>query len=114
MHGILRAVAMLLLVTMAAMPGAQAMPFPAMQPGHLAGCHGHAPSPPVPSPTNYQCCVSGHHAAIPNAVFSIYSTAAQVCSLVDSDRDGLEFVSFGSSLLVAPSYSPPGAVPLRI
>ena len=114
MHGILRMVALLLLITMSAMPSAQAMPFPAAQTGHPAGCHGHGPATPLPSQTDFQCCANGHQAAMPNAAFSIYSTAAQVCSLVDSDRDGLEFVSFGSSLLVAPSYSPPGAVPLRI
>jgi len=113
MQGMLRAVAVLLLITMAAMPGAQAMPFPAVQSGH-PGCHGHAPASPVSSPTNYQCCVSGHHAAMPNAAFSIGSMAAELCSLEHSERANLRFVSFPSAVLALPSNSPPGAAPLRI
>jgi hypothetical protein len=113
MHGILRMVAVLLLIAMAAMPAAQAMPFPAAPSGH-PGCHGHAPITPVPSPTNYQCCVSGHHAAMPGAAFSIGSMAAERCSLEQSERPNLRFVSFPSAVLAVPNSSPPGATPLRI
>ena len=113
MHGILRMVAVVLLIAMAAMPAAQAMPFPAAPSGR-PGCHGHAPASPLPSPTNYQCCVSGHHAAMPSAAFSIGSMAAELCSLEQSERAHLQFGSFPSALLALPNSSPPGAAPLRI
>lgn len=106
-------VAVVLLVAMAAMPAAQAMPFPAAQSGH-PGCHGHAPATPVPSPTNYECCVSGHHTAMPNVAFSLGSIVAELCSLEQSERANLRFVSFPSTVLALPSNSPPGAAPLRI
>ena len=39
----------------------------------LPGCHSHKPTAPaVPAPTSYQCCVNGHHAAIPEWV--VYSS----------------------------------------
>ncbi|HEY6370975.1 MAG TPA: hypothetical protein VIX37_10375 [Candidatus Sulfotelmatobacter sp.] len=114
MHGLLRMVAVVLLLTMAAMPGAQAMPFPAVEAAHPAGCHGQGPATPVPSPTNYQCCANGHQAAMPNAAFSIGLMVAQICSLEHCDGAGLRFVSLPSAVFVVPSNSPPGAVPLRI
>ena len=113
MHGILRMVGVVLLIATAAMPAAQAMPFPAAPSGH-PGCHGHAPATPVPAPTNYQCCVSGHHAAMPGAAFSIASMPAELCSLEHCERANLRFVSFPSAVLAILSNSPPGAVPLRI
>jgi len=115
MHGILRTVAMLLLVTMAlGLPGAEAMPSVAPA-GHAAGCHGHQPSTPSPVPTSYQCCVNGHHAAIPNLSFCLGFVAAQVSSLDSSDGPGLALlVRLNSSLLEYASDSPPNAAPLRI
>ena len=113
MHGILRMVAVVLLLAMADMPATQAMPFPVAQSGH-PGCHGHAPVTPVPSPTNYQCCVSGHHVAMPSAAFCIGSIAAELCCLEPIERAKLRFDSFPSAVLALPSNSPPGAAPLRI
>ena len=115
MHGILRAVLVLLLITMAAMPGAQAMPFPAVQAAHPAGCHGHEPAPPVPSPTNFQCCVSGHDAAIPNAAGAMRPLVAKSATL--DGRGDLALAStfsahFSSNVVTA--SSPPGIAPLRI
>ncbi len=53
-------VAVVLLIAMAAVPDAQAMPFPAVQTPHPAGCHSHGPATPSPAPASYQCCVTGH------------------------------------------------------
>ncbi len=89
MYGILRTDAVLLIFTMGcALIGAHAQLFPAAQASHPAGCHGRGPGipsrshfpAPIPAPTSYQCCVNGHHAAIPNAAFSLRSMAAQLCS----------------------------------
>jgi len=115
MHRVLRMVAtVLLLATVSAWPGAATMPFgtPA---GHAAGCHGHEPATPSPAPASYQCCVSGHHAAIPNLSFSLRVVAAQVGGLDGSDGPGLRLlVRLNAATLVVPADSPPGPVPLRI
>jgi hypothetical protein len=114
MHGILRMVAVVLLIAMASMPAAQAMPAPAATSGH-PGCHGQAPATPVPSPTNYQCCVSGHHWTIPSLWSSMRPLLAQVAKL-----DGGEDLALAStfslhfSLNAATASCPPGIAPLRI
>jgi len=120
MHGILRTAAMALLVTMAAaLPEAHGLQVPAAQTEHRAGCHGrfstipsHSPSP---SPTSYQCCVSGHHAAIPYGAFSLRSAAAQ-CGRLDHGDDLAPKIALGQDPtgVIVSSYSPPGTSPLRI
>jgi hypothetical protein len=115
MHGIVRMVATLLVLTVAALPGALAMPPVPAPAGHAAGCHGHGPANPKHLPTSYQCCVSGHHAAVPTVSFSLRGVATQVGSL--DGVDGLRFallLSVNSAVLIFPSNSPPGLTPLRI
>jgi len=126
MHGSWRIVGLVLLIaTAAALPGAQAMPsLPAAPASHPAGCHSHGPinvpvnhgpAIPSPAPVSYQCCVSGHQAALPNVVFSLRSHAALLCNLNDG-------ASLGSNILpdilpvvfVVPSDSPPITGSLRI
>jgi hypothetical protein len=124
MQGSLRTVAVLLLVIMApALGGEPALAFPGAQavllhPVHLhpAGCHGPKPvAPASPLPTSYQCCANGHHAAIPNASFTVRSMAAQLRSLASVDEPRLNFASsLNSGKLLAPSNSPPSGTPLRI
>jgi hypothetical protein len=119
MHGILRMAAVVLLLTIPALPGAQAMPLPAPPAAHPAGCHSHGPAIPSPAPTSYQCCGNGHHAAIPNALFSLRSSrrslAAQLCSLEASENPGFDGVAcFHCAGLAVASTSPPGIAPLRI
>jgi len=116
MQRIWRMVAVLLSLTVAtALPGAHALPFPAPQSGHPAGCHEPEPAAPSPAPTSYQCCANGHHAAIPNAAFSTRPLLTQVAEL-----DGGEDFSLPSTLSahfswnVVTSNSPPGIAPLRI
>jgi hypothetical protein len=116
MHRLLRMVAAVLLIPMAiALPGAQAMAAPAR---HPAGCHGPAPATRFPAPTSYQCCASGHQAALPNASFALLSSisvVAQLCSLDGRGGPRLSFVScLYSAVFVVPSNSPPGVASLRI
>jgi hypothetical protein len=118
MHRLLRMIAAVLLIPMAmALPGAQAMSSPTAPARHPVGCHGPAPATRFPEPTSYQCCASGHQAALPNASFALRSSisVAQLCSLDGSGGPRLSFFSWlHSAVLVVPSNSPPGAAPLRI
>jgi hypothetical protein len=113
MHGIMRMVATLLLLTItAALPAAQAMPFGAR---HAAGCHNHGPANPSPAPTSYQCCVNGHHAAVLSVSFSLRFATAQVGRSNSEDGPRLALLlGMNSAMFVVPSNSPPGAAPLRI
>jgi hypothetical protein len=115
MHGILRTVTTLLLfATTLALPGAETMPYGAPA-GHAAGCHGHGSAKPVAPATGFECCVNGHHEAIPNLSLSLRFVAAQVSSLDSIDGPGLALLlRSNSAVLVFPSNSPPGPAPLRI
>lgn len=116
MHRILRMVAVLLSLTMTtALPGAHAVAIPATQTGHPAGCHSHGPATPSPAPASYQCCVSGHHAAIPSVSFSAQLLLAQFATLDGGEDLSLASTLFAhSSLNVVTAGSPPGIAPLRI
>jgi hypothetical protein len=117
MHKLTRMAAMLVVLAVAAMlPGAQAMEIPQLPSPHPAGCHGHSrPAAPSPAPVSYQCCVTGHAVALPNASFSLRHAAAQLGKLDDSNRPRLEFVSrLHTARCVVPSMSPPDPAPLRI
>jgi hypothetical protein len=98
-----------------ALPGAQALSAFSIAPArHPAGCHSHAPATPSPTPPSYQCCVSGHAAAIPNAAFS-NPLEARICGMAVAQQLRLDSSSDRLSVLfVVPSNSPPGAVSLRI
>jgi hypothetical protein len=106
---------LLLVVTAAAVPGAHALAFLTTQPAHPAGCHNHGPATPVPAPISFQCCVSGHQAAIPIASFSSIPHDAGLCGLAADEphRPGFA-LDRHSVMFVVPSNSPPGAAPLRI
>ena len=115
MHGSLRMVAMLLLLALTALPGAQAMQIPAAPAGHASGCHGHGPASPAPASTGYQCCVNGHDAATPSVAFSLRFVADRVSSLDGVDGPRFAFLlGMNSPELIFPSNSPPGLAPLRI
>jgi hypothetical protein len=116
MSGLWRLIAWGMLVAMAsALPDATALAFPEAQPVHPAPCHRRGPVVPAPAPTSYQCCVGGHHVAIPNSSFSSLPLTAQ---LRGSDADaGFRLGSERcrhSAMFVLASNSPPGAAPLRI
>jgi hypothetical protein len=119
----LRTIAVLLLLTMACgLPTAQGQSAATAQESHPAGCHRHTPAVPAPSPSHfpvpasYECCVNGHHAAIPNAAFSFEPAAGQLCGVNGSNRPCLTVVaSFHAAMFfLVPSDSPPNVAPLRI
>ena len=117
--------AVILLVSVAAaLPGTQAFAMAAgqlVQPARAAGCHPHGPaippaSPaPAPAPVSYQCCVNGHHWAIPSPSFT---RRPLVAVMVDLDLgDGTSPHSLPclhSAGLIVPTISPPGSARLRI
>jgi hypothetical protein len=114
MQGSWRLVGLVLLVPLvAALTGGQAFAFAAPA-RHSAGCHGRAPATPSPAPANFQCCVNGHHAAIPNATFS------EPSMLVGGEEEGGKEFSGSyapyrrSAMCMVLSNSPPGGAPLRI
>jgi len=115
MFRIWRMVALLLLIPMASvLAGAQAMTFSPVA-DHPAGCHDHGPAAPFPAPSSFQCCVSGHHAVLPNAPFSFGSADAQLCGLNSGWGLNLAVAAFRPlAVLVAPSNSPPITASLRI
>ena len=116
MHGLLRMIAMLLLLGLAAAwAEAQAMPFVVAPSRHAGGCHEHEPATPAPASTHHQCCVNGHDAAVPSVLFSLRSAAAQVASFDDGGDLGFGLLlGMKPAEFVFPSVSPPGAARLRI
>jgi hypothetical protein len=124
MHRLLRTVAAVLLIPMAmALPGGRVMSSPAALARHPAGCHSPGPATRFPGPTSYQCCASGHQAALPNASFALGSALrsslrcglVQLCSLDGSGGPRLSFVTcLHSAVFVVPFSSPPGVAPLRV
>jgi hypothetical protein len=109
-----RMIAGLLLVVIAAsLPGMHALAFSAVQPSHPAGCHSHGPA--TPHPASFQCCASGHQAAMPNATFSPRAMDVQLCRLAAGEEGRFRFASDRHSVMfVVPSNSPPDIAPLRI
>jgi hypothetical protein len=130
MSALFRMAALLLLsmmmtmtMTVAALPALPMMPQAGLSP-QLAGCHGHRsgnrshnPSQnPLPAPpVSFQCCVNGHHAALPSAMFSSRPLPAQIS---DSDREAklpVDSALTGNfAALLLPSVSPPHPAPRRI
>jgi hypothetical protein len=117
MAGIARMIAVLLVAAVCvALPGAQAWSMSAAQPSHPAGCHSHGPAVPSPSPApvSYQCCVNGHHWAVGTAGFVLRPLAGISVRLHRGQEISVEPVPVQFVILVVPSISPPGAVPMRI
>jgi hypothetical protein len=119
MHFESRPITVVLLVAFfAAISSSHGLAFPEMQTPHPAGCHSPAPSVPFPvpspAPSNYACCVMGHHWAIPGAAFSVDPPAAlMVGSIEDSSALNVAFSARPRAVVFA-SASPPLATPLRI
>jgi hypothetical protein len=112
---VMRLVAVLLVVNVVcALLSAQPSSLLATQVSHAEGCHGDRPAIPPPSSTRYDCCVNGHHAAIPSATFSLQSATAELSLSRSEVPDGNFVPYFRSTLLVLVSSSPPSAIPLRI
>jgi hypothetical protein len=115
MRGSPRPIALFLLAPfLLAMLSAQSIALPTMPAGHPAGCHENEPTP-SPAPVSYQCCVMGHHWAMPGTAYSTdlsvftplqhatLEARVPVVDLLQEIRD-----------CVFSSASPPKALPLRI
>jgi hypothetical protein len=83
-----------------------------------AGCHGHGgtalPHSPLPAPVNYQCCLTGHDAAVVQA-----SPFAQPSAQCTRATLRVEFALTrrlfgGFEMSIVHSADPPGITPLRI
>ncbi len=90
-----------------------------------AGCHAHGgqslplsplPHSPLPAPVNYQCCLTGHDAAVVSASTSPQRPAqcqyAQVTLQIQSALTAYFLGGLEISMLL--SADPPGTNPLRI
>jgi hypothetical protein len=118
LSGIAARLLLIVIVTMTmalAFPGVQAIAFSTTPPVHPAGCHGHGPAAPASAPADYQCCVNGHHAAIPGRAFSRGPLLAAFSGLDRSEKVSLASGACEySAISVVPSISPPGGALLRI
>jgi len=121
MRGNSRLIAMLLVVPfLVATLVMHGLALPSMAEGHPASCHGAAPAVPTPashspSTPSYQCCVMGHHWAIPGNVFSADRLIAGSMP-GDAGHDSAASIALDrhDSVFVLSSVSPPLPVPLRI
>src|ERR1700686_74086 len=88
-----------------------------------AGCHAHGgqslplsqlPHSPLPAPASYQCCLTGHDAAVVPASTSPQPPAprAPVPPHIESLRTGYFLGGLDDSMV--PSAEPPGRTALRI
>jgi hypothetical protein len=87
-----------------------------------AGCHMHAsnnlpdsgiPNPPRPLPASYQCCLTGHDAAVVQTSYSPQPAAE--CIVVTAQIElALPLRSSGVEVPLLPSADPPCPTPLRI
>jgi hypothetical protein len=88
-----------------------------------AGCHAHGgqslplsqlPHSPLPAPASYQCCLTGHDAAVVPASASPQPPAASapVPPQIESLLTG--YFLGGLEVSMVPSAEPPGTTPLRI
>jgi len=88
-----------------------------------AGCHAHGgqslplsqlPHSPLPAPASYQCCLTGHDAAVVPASTSPQPPAprAPVPPQIESLLTG--YFLDGLEVAMVPSAEPPGTTPLRI
>jgi len=84
-----------------------------------AGCHRHASNslpdshPPHPVPASYQCCLTGHDAAVVKTSCSP-QPAAECAPLTAQIVPTLPVRGSGVEVRLVPSADPPGTTPLRI
>jgi hypothetical protein len=111
-----RLIAVLLLTPLlTAMLSSQSLALPSMSAEHPAGCHENGPVTPSRAPVSYQCCVMGHHWAVPGIAYSFEHTALETLQF-----DSLEHFFPGSASRqnvqggTYLSVSPPKSLPLRI
>ena len=90
-----------------------------------AGCHAHGgqslplsplPHSPLPAPVSYQCCLTGHDAAVVPASTSPQPPAQCQYAAVTLQIESAVTAYFlgGLEVSMVPSAEPPGTTPLRI
>jgi hypothetical protein len=103
--------AVLAIVLLMTAPAVFSMPAPHQAP---AGCHEHARRAPSPEPVSYQCCQTGHNAAVltnaPNARPLFFVSEALAPETFLFSAIGID----GFCQLLTSSSSPPGSTPLRV
>jgi len=102
---------LLVIAVLTTAPAAFSMTVPHQPP---AGCHEHARQAPGPEPVSYQCCQTGHNAAVPQTVTNIRplvliprSPAPEEVLFSVTGHGGFHHSLISSS-------SPPGSTPLRV
>ena len=83
-----------------------------------AGCHAHGgkslPDSPRPVPVSYQCCLTGHDAAVVPASHSPQPSAPR-SRVIQQIKPALTICFLGSlGVLMVLSADPPGTTPMRI
>ena len=108
------AAVLLLGVVSSIFPGAPSFALPD-PPAHSAGCHSHQSPAPSPAPVSYQCCVAGHHVAIPGVSFSGQFPLLYLCKASEADSRPMASIGHHNFLIQIPSPDgSPGLAPLRI
>ncbi|HWZ82597.1 MAG TPA: hypothetical protein VNW47_08235 [Terriglobales bacterium] len=95
--------------------GAQSLLFPAQPADRPSGCHGNGLGHPVPSPSpaGYQCCLTGHSTAVPQATYP-EPMLLQLRRVLSSEMVPSVQDCVPSDERAISSGDPPGASPLRI
>ena len=77
------------------------------------GCHEHGSKAPSPQPADFQCCLTGHNVAVPQAPHSAEPLLQDIEAelVVQSPVTSMEA---GSGKTLVSSGDPPDATPLRI
>jgi hypothetical protein len=92
-------------------------------PEHPAVCHAHGgktlpqselPRSPLPKPTSYQCCLTGHNAALVQAPYQtqLLVQSSHLKAQIEAVLTTSPFDSLESFTVI--STDPPGKTPLRI
>jgi len=105
-----------LLVLIVAMLGSASTqsPFPFSAHEKPSGCHQHGKNMPSPAPNDhYQCCIAGHESAIvqPPAGPPLIPDATSLLALEPTFQHVSYIATVANDIA---SFSPPGAIPLRI
>jgi hypothetical protein len=88
-----------------------------------AGCHTHGgqslplsqlPHSPLPAPASYQCCLTGHDAAVVPASTSPQPPAPSAPAPPQIESLLTGYFLGGLEVSMVPSAEPPGTTPLRI
>jgi len=109
-----RIVAVIVLVAVGAVFGSIQASASFVPDSNLPPCHGQMPTLPSPAPVHYQCCIDGHHSAIPQAAFSVRPLVGKLSVSAPIDVNPGSSTATYSLAPVFVANSPPAAAPFRI